>query len=73
MDEQPIDLKSCQVDVANDYSKKKKHVFRIVTSSGSEYLLQAENGSDMQQWIRAIQDGLDVNVSNLAFCGVDSD
>ncbi|XP_022304252.1 rho GTPase-activating protein 23-like isoform X6 [Crassostrea virginica] len=53
-DDQPISIKSCLVDIAHDYTKK-KNVFRLKTFNGSEYLFQAEENSAMLDWIRAIQ------------------
>lgn len=51
----PINVKSCMVDIAYDYTKK-KNVFRLTTFGGSEFLLQADDGNDMLCWIKAIQD-----------------
>jgi len=48
--EQPIDVDDITCEVATDY-KKKKHVFRIRTENGSEYLFQAKDHDDMTQWI----------------------
>lgn len=53
-EDQPISVKSCMVDIAYDYTKK-KNVFRLTTVNGSEYLLQAEDTDTMMQWIKAIQ------------------
>ncbi|XP_064613570.1 uncharacterized protein LOC135477414 isoform X3 [Liolophura sinensis] len=53
-DEQLISIKSCLVDIANDYTKK-KNVFRLKTYNGSEYLLQADDQDAMSDWIQAIQ------------------
>ncbi|CAM1309539.1 ARHGAP21 (predicted) [Pycnogonum litorale] len=51
----PINVKSCMVDIAYDYTKK-KHVFRLNTYGASEFLLQAEDNADMLRWIQTIQD-----------------
>ena len=48
-------MKESQVEVAEDYTKR-KHVFRIKTDSGSEYLFQAEGDSNMHEWIEAIEE-----------------
>ncbi|XP_056007298.1 rho GTPase-activating protein 21-like isoform X7 [Ostrea edulis] len=53
-DDQPVSIKSCLVDIAHDYTKK-KNVFRLKTFNGSEYLFQAEENITMLDWIRAIQ------------------
>ncbi|XP_061194038.1 rho GTPase-activating protein 21-like isoform X2 [Saccostrea echinata] len=53
-DDQPISIKSCLVDIAHDYTKK-KNVFRLKTFNGSEYLFQAEENGAMLDWIKAIQ------------------
>ncbi len=54
MEEQPISVKSCIVDIAYDYTKK-KHVFRLTTYNGSEFLFQADDHDTMLEWIKAIQ------------------
>ena len=38
-DEQPVSIKSCIVDIAHDYTKR-KNVFRMTTFNGSEFLFQ---------------------------------
>lgn len=53
-DDQPISIKSCLVDIAHDYTKK-KNVFRLKTFNGSEYLFQADENGTMLDWIRSIQ------------------
>lgn len=53
-DDQPISIKSCLVDIAHDYTKK-KNVFRLKTFNGSEYLFQADENNTMLDWIRSIQ------------------
>lgn len=54
-EEPPISIKSCLVDIAHDYSRKRKHVFRLTTYSESVYLLQAEDKGTMMSWIQAIK------------------
>ncbi|KAL8562777.1 hypothetical protein ACOMHN_022652 [Nucella lapillus] len=54
-EEPPISIKSCLVDIAHDYSRKRKHVFRLTTCSESVYLLQAEDKGTMMSWIQAIK------------------
>ncbi|XP_045168315.2 rho GTPase-activating protein 21-like isoform X3 [Mercenaria mercenaria] len=53
-DEQPISIKSCIVDIAHSYTKR-KNVFRMKTYNGSEYLLQAEDHEEMISWIEKIK------------------
>ncbi|XP_074659010.1 rho GTPase-activating protein 21-like isoform X2 [Tubulanus polymorphus] len=72
-EEQPISLKASIVDIAYDYTKK-KHVFRLNTYNGSQYLLQADDQDSMLSWIQDIQannnpdsDDKNVNQSNLIF------
>jgi hypothetical protein len=43
------------VDLAHDYSRKRKNVFRLTTYSESVYLLQADDKGTMMQWIQAIK------------------
>nr|KAG5690043.1 hypothetical protein BaRGS_009850 [Batillaria attramentaria] len=49
------DGKSCLVDIAHDYSRKRKNVFRLTTYTESVYLLQAEDKGTMMSWIQAIK------------------
>ncbi|XP_018896405.2 rho GTPase-activating protein 23 isoform X11 [Bemisia tabaci] len=50
-----INLRCSTVDVASDYTKR-KHVFRLnAHSTGTELLLQAEDGSSMMQWVHVLQ------------------
>ncbi|XP_023932057.1 rho GTPase-activating protein 21 isoform X1 [Lingula anatina] len=55
LEEQPISIKSSLVDIAYDYTKK-KHVFRLTTYNGSEYLFQVEDHDTMMDWIQKIQE-----------------
>ena len=55
MEEQPISIKSCLVDIANNYTKR-RHVFRLTTFNGSEYLFQADSHEEMLRWIEAVQE-----------------
>ncbi|XP_051631974.1 spectrin beta chain, non-erythrocytic 4-like, partial [Manacus candei] len=48
-----LSLHRATSEVANDY-KKKKNVFKLKTSDGSEFLLQAKDEEDMQGWLRAL-------------------
>ncbi|RLV62777.1 hypothetical protein DV515_00018953 [Chloebia gouldiae] len=48
-----LSLHRAASEVANDY-KKKKNVFKLKTSDGSEFLLQAKDEEDMQGWLRAL-------------------
>ena len=65
-EEPPISIKSCLVDIAHDYSRKRKNVFRLTTYSDSVYLLQAEDKGTMMSWIQAIKinNNPDNDVSN---------
>lgn len=49
-----VDVRCSQVDIADNYTKK-KHVLRLNTLSGSELLLQADDADNMVQWIHALQ------------------
>ena len=53
-EEQPISVKSCIVDIAHSYTKK-KNVFRMKTYNGSEYLFQADDHEEMIAWIEVIK------------------
>ncbi|XP_049653444.1 spectrin beta chain, non-erythrocytic 4-like isoform X2 [Accipiter gentilis] len=48
-----LNLHHSTSEVANNY-KKKKNVFKLKTSDGSEFLLQAKDEEDMQGWLRAL-------------------
>ncbi|TRZ09083.1 hypothetical protein HGM15179_018024, partial [Zosterops borbonicus] len=48
-----LSLHRAACDVAADY-KKKKNVFKLKTSDGSEFLLQAKDEEEMQGWLRAL-------------------
>ncbi|KAI8737865.1 rho GTPase-activating protein 21 isoform X1 [Biomphalaria glabrata] len=50
-----IPLKSCMVESARDYAKKKKNVFRLSTFNECEYLFQTEDRGTMLCWIQAIK------------------
>merc|ERR1719282_144662 len=52
-EEKPVKLMESEVEVANDYTKR-KNVFRLKTDGGSEYLFQADNESEMKNWVTAI-------------------
>ncbi|CAH1390274.1 unnamed protein product [Nezara viridula] len=52
--EAPIDLSGASVDIATDYTKK-KHVFRVKLSNGSEYLFQAKDDDDMRRWTSTLR------------------
>ncbi|XP_043530559.1 rho GTPase-activating protein 23-like [Chiloscyllium plagiosum] len=55
VDEQPICIKACLIDIS--YSEtKRKNVFRLTTSDFYEYLFQAEDRDDMLNWIKIIQE-----------------
>ncbi|XP_012888075.1 PREDICTED: spectrin beta chain, non-erythrocytic 4 [Dipodomys ordii] len=48
-----LSLHKATSEVANDY-KKKKHVFKLQTQDGSEYLLQAKDEEEMNGWLEAV-------------------
>ncbi|XP_059176842.1 rho GTPase-activating protein 21-like isoform X2 [Physella acuta] len=54
-EEQHIPMKSCIVEFARDYAKKKKNVFRVTTHHECEYLFQTEDRGTMLCWIQAIK------------------
>lgn len=60
--EPPVDLKDAKCDVAADY-KKKKHVFRLKLPTGLEYLFQAKDDEEMQNWISRLQ-SLDASINS---------
>ena len=66
LDDTPISIKSCLVDIKHDYAKKKKHVYKLITYNGSEYLFQSEDRENMLSWIKAIKsnNNPDCDVSN---------
>ena len=47
------------VEIADDYTKRKS-VFRVKTSTGSECLFQAENNGVLRTWIQTIEDNLKI-------------
>ncbi|XP_063174529.1 spectrin beta chain, non-erythrocytic 4-like [Chroicocephalus ridibundus] len=48
-----LNLHHSTSEVASDY-KKKKNVFKLKTSDGSEFLLQAKDEEDMRGWLKAL-------------------
>uniref|UniRef100_A0A8C5KXA3 Spectrin beta chain n=1 Tax=Jaculus jaculus TaxID=51337 RepID=A0A8C5KXA3_JACJA len=48
-----LSLHKATSEVANDY-KKKKHVFKLQTQDGSEFLLQAKDEEEMNGWLEAV-------------------
>merc|ERR1719342_1519679 len=52
-EEKPVKLVESEVEVANDYTKR-KNVFRVKTDNNSEYLFQAENECLMKEWVHVI-------------------
>uniref|UniRef100_A0A8C2LD47 Spectrin beta chain n=1 Tax=Cricetulus griseus TaxID=10029 RepID=A0A8C2LD47_CRIGR len=51
--ELPLSLHKATSEVASDY-KKKKHVFKLQTHDGSEFLLQAKDEEEMNGWLEAV-------------------
>lgn len=56
--ESPVVLKEVVVEVATSYTKK-KHVFRLKMANGAEYLFQAKEDSEMEQWIEKINSAVE--------------
>ncbi|XP_055390536.1 spectrin beta chain isoform X2 [Condylostylus longicornis] len=56
--ELPLDLQGANIAIASDYTKK-KHVFRIKLANGGEFLLQAHDDSEMNQWVGALKSQTD--------------
>ena len=50
-----INLLHANCNVAYDYTKR-DNVFRITTDEGGNYLLQAPDGANMQNWVKAISE-----------------
>ncbi|EEB12293.1 conserved hypothetical protein [Pediculus humanus corporis] len=53
--EYTIDIRSCTVDIPQNYTKK-KNVFKIKTESETEYWLQAEDQDDLDGWIKILDE-----------------
>ncbi|XP_044844211.1 spectrin beta chain, non-erythrocytic 4 isoform X1 [Mauremys mutica] len=51
--EPPLPLHQATSHVATDY-KKKKNVFKLKTSDGNEFLLQAKDEEEMKNWLQAL-------------------
>ena len=51
--EVPLDLRGATITVANDYTKK-KHVFRVKSQSGSDFLFQAKDDTEMNEWVSVL-------------------
>ncbi|XP_076171630.1 spectrin beta chain isoform X4 [Ptiloglossa arizonensis] len=51
--ETPLDLRGATITVANDYTKK-KHVFRVKSQSGSDFLFQAKDDVEMNEWVTVL-------------------
>ncbi|XP_011882724.1 PREDICTED: spectrin beta chain isoform X2 [Vollenhovia emeryi] len=51
--EAPLDLRGATITVASDYTKK-KHVFRVKSQSGSDFLFQAKDDTEMNDWVSAL-------------------
>ncbi|XP_017792115.1 PREDICTED: spectrin beta chain-like [Habropoda laboriosa] len=51
--ESPLDLRGATITVANDYTKK-KHVFRVKSQSGSDFLFQAKDDAEMNEWVTVL-------------------
>ncbi|XP_043930077.1 spectrin beta chain, erythrocytic-like isoform X2 [Protopterus annectens] len=51
--EEPFNLKDAFCQAASGY-KKKKHVFRLRLSNGSEWLFQCKDEDELEKWIEAV-------------------
>ncbi|XP_071055816.1 spectrin beta chain isoform X5 [Onthophagus taurus] len=51
--EQPLNLTGASAIVASDY-KKRKHVFRLKLENGADFLFQAHDDAEMNQWVGRI-------------------
>ncbi|XP_066903176.1 spectrin beta chain, erythrocytic isoform X2 [Halyomorpha halys] len=49
----PIIIFNAKCEKAEDYTKR-KHVFRLCTTDGSEFLFLAPNGEEMEDWVNKI-------------------
>ena len=56
--EVPLVLKEVTVEVASNYTKK-KHVFRLKLANGAEYLFQAKEDPEMEQWIEKVNSAVE--------------
>ena len=54
-EEPPVELQESHLEVADDYTKR-KNVFRVKTTNGSEYLCQADHEEAMKEWMHAIEE-----------------
>lgn len=50
---QPIPIRGSVIEIASGYGKR-RHVFRLVTSHGNEYLFQAEDTASMMSWVQTL-------------------
>ncbi|KAK0158327.1 hypothetical protein PV328_009343 [Microctonus aethiopoides] len=51
--EPSLDLRGASISVANDYTKK-KHVFRVKSQGGADFLFQAKDDAEMNEWVAAL-------------------
>lgn len=70
LEDPPLSLNSCLVDIAYDYTKR-KNVFRLTTSCG-EYYFQANDQLTMFNWIRVLQEHSQL-ASGKVCCSIPSD
>jgi spectrin beta len=56
--EPKLELHGAAVEIASDYTKK-KNVFRVKISNGGEFLLQANDETDLQNWIAFLKQQCD--------------
>ncbi|XP_048516280.1 spectrin beta chain isoform X2 [Athalia rosae] len=51
--EPSLDLRGASVQVASEYTKK-KHVFRVKSQSGADFLFQAKDDAEMLEWVSVL-------------------
>lgn len=60
--EEQISLRSAEVEVASDYTKR-RNVLRLATPGGSQLLLQADTQPEMLGWLSTLQNNCSFPVS----------
>ncbi|XP_065331438.1 spectrin beta chain isoform X2 [Cloeon dipterum] len=60
--EAPLDLRGGSSEVASDYTKK-KHVFRVKLAGGAEFLFQAKDDEEMNNWVSNVKGMCDADNS----------
>ncbi|XP_066921438.1 rho GTPase-activating protein 23-like isoform X2 [Clytia hemisphaerica] len=52
---QPIPIRGSIIEILSHYPKR-RHVFRLITSHGNEYLFQSEDSTSMMSWVHTLRD-----------------